>query len=281
MKNKKLVNAHVCAAAFASLFAFTLSSVSAADLASAPKLAADFRTIADSDLLALGPVDLVDPSKARVQVMGQWIPLAQAQISQNLEGLVGHVIAVYGSVSADGSLEVASVREQDSIDYVPGATHIYLKGPIAALDSLHGTARIGSLSVSYTNAMHSLAAEDLAVGTVVSFSGLRFNETNKLYADNALVHGAPNVVQTLGQTGSGLQTLGQTGSGFQTLGQTGSGLKIQGQTGSGSEARRVVGFRRAAKRVAVFKRLVKPEVASRPWAKRAAVFKRSAKPAVD
>src|ERR1700722_2292904 len=122
MKNKKLVNARVCAAAFASLFAFTLSSVSAADLGSAPKLAADFRAIADSDLLALGPVDLVDTSKARVQVMGQWIPVARTQISQDL---VGHVLAVYGSVSADGSLEVASVREQDSIDYVPGATHIY------------------------------------------------------------------------------------------------------------------------------------------------------------
>src|ERR1700722_20771981 len=104
MKNKKLANARLCAAAFASLFAFTLSSltpVSAADLGSAPKLAADFRAIADSDLLALGPVDLVDTSKARVQVMGQWIPVGRTQISQDL---VGHVLAVYGSVSADGSL---------------------------------------------------------------------------------------------------------------------------------------------------------------------------------
>jgi hypothetical protein len=233
MKNNYSVTARMCAAFFASLFAFALSSVNAAELASTPKLAADFRAIADSDLLALGPVDMVDPSKVRVQVMGQWIPLSQTPTSQNIEGLVGHVLAVYGSVAADGSLEVASVREQDSIDYVPGATHIYLKGSITALDSLHGTARIGSLSVSYTNALHSLAAEDLAIGAVVSFSGLRFSENNKLYADNALVHSAVNVVQTLGQTGSGFQTAGQTGSGFQTAGQTGSGFQTAGQTGSG------------------------------------------------
>jgi len=180
MKNNSFFTARMCTAVAGALFTFVFSSANAVELASASKLAADFHAIADSDLLVVGPVDLVDPSKARVQVMGQWIPLARTQISQNLDGLVGHVLAAYGSVAADGSFEVASVREQDSIDYVPGATRVYLKGSITALDSLHGTARIGALTVNYSNALHSLAAEDLSVGAVVSFSGLQFVGNNAL-----------------------------------------------------------------------------------------------------
>jgi hypothetical protein len=236
MRNKASVAGRVRVAIAGSVLAFAWASASAAELASPSNFAAEFQTIASSDLLLLGPVDLVEPSKARVQVLGQWIPLSQSQISQSPNHLIGHVIAVYGSIAPDGSFEVAAVREQDSIDYVPGATHLYLKGSISALDTLRGTARIGSLSVSYSGALHSLVADDLAVGAVVSFSGLQYAENSKLYADNGLVHHVAGVVQTLGQTGSGAQALGQTGSGFQAAGQTGSGIKAAGQTGSGITA---------------------------------------------
>src|SRR5450755_4088325 len=107
MKNKS-VAARARVAIAASIFAFAWASVSAADLAGTSLLTANFQAIADSDLLALGPVELVEPSKSRVQVLGQWIPLSQSQISQSLEGLVGHVLAVYGSVGADGSFKVAA-----------------------------------------------------------------------------------------------------------------------------------------------------------------------------
>ena len=240
MKNNASVTVRVCATLAASIFAFACASVNAANLASADKTAADFHAIADSDLLVLGPVDLVESSKTRVQILGQWIPVSESQLSQSPDGLVGHVLAVYGSVAPDGSLEIAAVREQESSDYVPGATHVYLKGSISELDSLHGTARIGTLSVNYSNALHTLVAQDLSVGAVVSFRGLRFTESNKLYADDGLVHNATSVVQTLGQTGSGfraeVRAAGQTGSGFQAAGQTGSGFRAAGQTGSGFHA---------------------------------------------
>ena len=237
MKNNSVsATSRVCVALAASAFAFVWASVSAADLA-APSTA-DFQVLANSDLLVLGPVDLAEPSKARVQILGQWIPVSNSQISQGVEGLVGHVLAVYGSVAADGSFEIATVREQDTANYVPGATHLYLKASISSLDSTHGTARIGSLLVSYTNALHTLVAEDLSVGAVVSFSGLQFAGNNELYADNGLVHHAPNAAdtKTLGQTGSGVSALGQTGSGVKALGQTGSGVSAMGQTGSGIKA---------------------------------------------
>src|SRR3984885_10480658 len=227
MKNKTSVIAGTRVAIAASIFAFAWASVSAADLAGTSGPAAEFQALSNSDLLVLGPVDLVDESKGRVQVLGQWIPLSANQVSQDL---LGRVVAVYGSITPEGSFQVAAVHEQNSIDYVSGATRLYLKGSITDLDALHGTARIGALSVDYSGALHTLAAEDVAVGTVVSFSGMRYTDPTKLYADDGLAH----QVAILGQTGSGFATAGQTGSGFVKIqGQTGSGFRAAGQTGSG------------------------------------------------
>jgi hypothetical protein len=245
MKNKVSVTARARATIAAAVFSFNLVSASAADLT--PKPQTDFRAIAESNLLVLGPVDAVEPSKARVRVLGQWIPISGDEIQQNLDGLVWHVLAAYGSVAPDGSIEVTTVLEQNSTEFVAGATRLYLKGSISALDVLHGTARIGSLTVSYADALHTLVAEDLSVGAVVSFSGLQFAGNSKLFADNGLVHQSTSALSqagsgdlhTLGQTGSGnVHTLGQTGSGnVHVLGQTGSGdLHTLGQTGSGQRA---------------------------------------------
>ena len=237
MKNKRSLLARTHAAIAASIFSFVWASVSAAALP--PNSKAEFQAIAEGNLLVLGPVDAVEPSKAQVRVLGQWIPVSENQVSQNLDGLVGHLLAVYGSIASDGTFEVATVREQNSIEYVPGATHLYLKGSISALDVLHGTAQIGSLAVSYSGALHTMIAEDLSVGAIVSFSGLQFAGSSKLFADNGLVHQVnlgrtgSGSVHTLGQTGSGTSALGQTGSGTSALGQTGSGTTALGQTGSG------------------------------------------------
>src|SRR5271154_5564699 len=227
MKNKTSVIAGTRVAIAASIFAVAWASVSAAELAGTARPAAEFQAVSNSELLVLGPVDLVDQSKGRVQVLGQWISLSANQVSQDL---LGRVVAVYGSITPEGAFQVDAVHEQNSIDYVSGATRLYLKGSISGLDTLHGTARIGTLSVDYSGALHTLVAEELAVGTVVSFGGLRYTDPSKLYADNGLAH----QVAALGQTGSGFATAGQTGSGFAAAGQTGSGLvKTQGQTGSG------------------------------------------------
>ena len=229
MKSKKSFKAHAWAGFAAAVLSFASIDADAAELArTSPNLQADFRAVAESNLLVFGPVGQVDVQNARVQVLGQWISFPPSDASQSLEGLVGHVFAVYGSIAADGSIEVETIHEQSSIDNVAGATHLYLKGLVSQLDTLHGTARIGSLAVNYSNALHTLVADDLAVGVVASFRGFQFAGTNVLFADAGLVHIAS---ATLGQTGSG-KALGQTGSGYSVLGQTGSG-KALGQTGSG------------------------------------------------
>ena len=236
MKNRASITARAGVAIAASMFVFAWASASAADMEVASRSAVEFQAVAGSDLLILGPVERVDLAKAQIQVLGQWIPQSNIEISQNT---VGHLLAVYGSVKADGSFEISAVREQSSTAYVPGANHLYLKAAISAVDHVNAIVRVGALSISYSAALHTLVAEDLAVGAVVSFSGLQYGANDRLYADNVLVHQASTGGQTgsgfqaLGQTGSGLKASGQTGSGFQAMGQTGSGLKASGQTGSG------------------------------------------------
>ena len=229
MKGDASVVSRGCAILLSAIFAFAITSVCSSESARASESVLNFRALAASNLLVLGPIEHVDSSKERVQILRQWISLPKTFATRNLESLLGHVFAVYGSIAADGSLEVDSVADQDSVDYVPGSTRLYLKGSITELDDVRGTAQIGSLSVSYSNALHTLDAADLSVGAVVSFGGLQFAGTSKLYADNALVH-------PTGQTGSGtVKPAGQTGSGeVKPAGQTGSGdVKAAGQTGSG------------------------------------------------
>src|SRR5260370_35293251 len=83
MKNKASVAGRVRVAIAGSVLAFAWASASAAELASPSKIAAEFQTIASSDLLFLGPVVLVEPSKARDQVLIQMIPFSQTQISNS------------------------------------------------------------------------------------------------------------------------------------------------------------------------------------------------------
>src|ERR1700679_3394587 len=115
MKSKAYPTSRGCAAIAASAFVFVWASVSAADLAGPST--AEFQALANSDLLVLGPVDLTEPSKAQVQILGQWIPVSKSQIPQGVEGLVGHVLAVYGSVATESSLESATGRGHNFVTY--------------------------------------------------------------------------------------------------------------------------------------------------------------------
>ena len=187
-----------------------------------------FRSLSESDLLILGVVDRVDASKREFEVLGQLIAYPANQRAVAIESLIGHVVAVFGAVNANGSIDVRSVRELPSVNYVAGATQLYLKGIVASVDTVNGTAKVGSLSINYAGALHTLAATDLVPGRVASFSGLAFSGSPKFYADNGFVHGVTGLQSVnigsdkLGQTGS--DKLGQTGS--DKLGQTGSDARL-------------------------------------------------------
>ena len=201
--------------------------------ASAPKAPIELgplESLANSDLLLLGPVDQSKPSTSQVHILGQWV-LLSPDLTDGKD-LVGHPVAVYGELTPSGSYKVEFVSEQLSTAYVPGATHLYVKGSISSLDKLSGTLKLGKLSVSYGAALHTLNANDLGVGKIVFLSGFQYADRTSFYADSGFVVAEK---QSLGQSGSGAEALGQSGSGAQRVGQSGSGLATLGQSGSGAE----------------------------------------------
>jgi hypothetical protein len=189
--------------------------------------AANFRSVAASDLLALGPVEQVSVKTAEIRVLGQLAVVPALQRNMVSEELVGRMVAVYGELNANGSLKVSGVAEL-GMDYVPGATELFVKGVVRAVNQANATARLGSLSISYSGALHTLNADDIAAGKVVALSGLEFANAGSFYADNGVVSAA----KPMGQAGSdksiAAKPAGQAGSDL--VGQAGSDLA--GQAGS-------------------------------------------------
>ena len=192
--------------------------------------ATNFRSVAAGDLLVMGPVEQVDTKTSQVRVLGQLVLAPTTQRSIVSEALVGKVVAVYGVISADGSLKISGITELSSVDYVAGATELYVKGVVSAVNHANTTVRIGSLWVDYSGALHTLNADDIAAGKVIALSGLEFAKAGNVYADNGLVSAS----KPAGQAGS--DSIGQAGSDL--IGQAGSDKSIAskpaGQAGSDS-----------------------------------------------
>src|SRR5882757_5339370 len=142
-----------------------------------------FQTLVDSNLVLLGPVESVNASESRIQVLGQSIAVPKTRTGV----IVGELVAIYGAVKADGSYKVSSVSQSGSSAYVPGATELYLKGVVTYVNKSAGVLRVGSYVVNYGGALHTLVAENLAVGDVASFAGLAFPQVTSLFANNGAV----------------------------------------------------------------------------------------------
>ncbi len=198
---------------------------------------AQFAKIANSDVLYWAPLLAVNQVASRLYVLGNWVQFPSS-LSSQVSGIpIGTMIEVHGTIDDSGSAQLTSVVVQADTLFVPGATPLYLKAPISAVDAATGVARIGDLEVDFSGSLHSLSSDSVVVGSVISFVGLQFSSAKKLYAQAALVK-ATNLGQTgsdrstLGQTGSDRTAFGQTGSDRSTLGQTGSDRLKLGQTGS-------------------------------------------------
>ena len=214
-------------ATFAAIFLLSAPYFSCFAISNSFQLSADINTLAKSDLLAFGVVDKVDSTESHMQVLAQWFSASGIKDM----ALLGHIVAVYGSVNTDGSYKVSSVAIIDS-SYVPGATRLYVKGLVTSANLARGTVELGALSVNYSGALHTLSADELAVGKIAAFSGLSYSGVSNFFADE----GSVSKVLNAGQTGS--DSAGQTGSDSVGIvhtakaGQTGS--DSVGQTGSDS-----------------------------------------------
>ena len=167
-----------------------------AALAATPiQSAATFQSLANSDLLLSGPVDQVIAKSFQLKLLGQTVILPATQHELATDGIIGRMIAVYGSIASNGSLKVSQVSLLNS-EYVPGSTPLFIKGLVTSIDHVNAVAKLGSISISYSGALHTLIADEIAIGKVVSFGGVEYAGSTKFFADNGVV------ATPLGQSGS-------------------------------------------------------------------------------
>ena len=168
-------------------------------------------------VLLRGPVDQVNLRTSQIEVLGQWL----SPRGVSVDSLKDHFVVVDGAFDTHGAYLVSGVTEVKSVEYVPGATPVYLSGVIASIDKSTGVLVIGGTKVDYTGALHTLEAGNLEIGKVASFTGLRFSDPKTIYAANGGVtsdgvtgtDGAVKSPTPAGVTGTdGIISFGVTGT---------------------------------------------------------------------
>ncbi len=141
---------------------------------------AELKSLYGTELHVLGEVQRVDLSKGILIVAGQHVA-----ISKDTTFSVDHV-AVADSVNAfqtiqrgevlavSGPLDAPAVSvDRLNADYVAGATTIFVKGKISAVEESIGVAKIDELGVDFTPAMSDLRFATVEVGQVVEAIGVQ------------------------------------------------------------------------------------------------------------
>jgi len=139
----------------------------------------DVTGITTGDLMLAGPVDSISMVNGSFVSMGQVVLASQDALS-SLN--VGDFVSVHGSAVASGILyaDVISVSTQS---YVPGATQVFVRGILSAVDQSKGVAHIGDLTVDYSS---SLAGSDAPSGAMWSFKGIRPASKGPMISDRSL-----------------------------------------------------------------------------------------------
>ena len=135
--------------------------------------------IESTDLMLAGPVDSISMVNGSFVSLGQVVLASQDALS-SLN--VGDFVSVHGSAVASGILyaDVISVSTQS---YVPGATQVFVRGILSAVDQSKGVAHIGDLRVDYSS---SLAGSDAPSGAMWSFKGIRPASKGPMISDRSL-----------------------------------------------------------------------------------------------
>ena len=142
-------------------------------------------------IITRGPVDQVDTSTGRVEVLGQEFATPRsANLLQELSVRIasGEIVTatVYGSLRANGMPYPKSIVFSED-QQIPGVTIVTVLGMVQKIDHAHGTLVIGGLTVDYTPLLADGPA-DFSAGTVVEISGVRFSASGPLLASALQTH---------------------------------------------------------------------------------------------
>ncbi len=124
---------------------------------------------AQPDIAAIGPVDAVSCKTKSIRVLGITFVAkdkhsAAAVCSLDASSAFPYV-ATTGYADKKGQISLASLKPAATEQYVSGATPIYLRGTVTAVDSFTGTVSISGAVVSSTDSLPSLGSAIELVGS--------------------------------------------------------------------------------------------------------------------
>ena len=206
-------------------------------------------------LNAVGPIEALNCNARTIQVLGVAFrttdPSILASVCLAGDSQAYRFVAIAGFVDVKGSIIASRVSSVSSLNYAPGATAIYLHGPITSRKTRIGEYCIaGSRIVGLPTSTFALGDTVEVVGTQPVMGGpivaVQMQQeqigTGSGADSNLVLNGiVGSGVAASGIVGSGAAQNGIVGSGFAANGIVGSGVATSGIVGSGVSANGIVG----------------------------------------
>jgi hypothetical protein len=220
------------------------------------------------ETVLIGPVERVSDTGNELLVLGQLVVVGPST------RVIGEDVAAYGAshdqqvvVSADLQPDgryTASELQPLAARYVPGASEIFIRGVIRAVDVTTATLEINGLSVYFGDLVNAPSLR-LRIGEQISVTGKQpipfgsvwassvetidsprnFDEQRTLNIDNASEAKKQNTAaiyrQQLSITGTGVRLQSITGTGVRQQSITGTGVRLQSITGTGVRQQSITG----------------------------------------
>src|SRR5450759_1301272 len=171
----------------------TISAFGALAVASAQPegTAAELKRLYGQDLQVLGEVQRIDLSKGILVVAGQHVVITNETVLLSGQNSVAEPASAFRTIQRGDVLAISGPLDAPAVsitrlnaDYVPGATTIFVKGKINAIEKSTGVAKIDELSVDFTPAMSDVKFTMVDVGQIVEAIGTQPSLGGPLLADS-------------------------------------------------------------------------------------------------
>ena len=173
----------------------------------------------------LGPVEKIDLKQSSITVLGQKFVVTDATRFA-VNGVELPSKATFRLLSTDRMVYVEGLDPKirsaatsiilTNVRYVPGATEVYVVGPVEEIFASSGRIRIGDLRVD-TTSISPDAASRLGVGSVSMFSGIQPVVGGMLIGPIQVSVRGPNHL-SVGGSGSSKSSVGGSGASKQSVG---------------------------------------------------------------
>jgi len=189
----------------------------------------------------VGPIEGVSLSRSEIVVLGQRFSATQSSLAGLRPDLatsansrvVGAYVAVVGEKLADGTLVAKSINSL-AAPYVPGASEVFLHGPVDKFWAESGVLQIGGLQVLASEALATQSPINNYLGANVEILGIQAIPGGQVWATkiNVIEIARSDALATSIQ-GTGLQSVSIQGTGLQAVSIQGTGLQAISIQGTG------------------------------------------------